>query len=150
MSAGTAEIENHKADISIMRKITKIIVHCSATPEGRDYTVADIDRWHKQKGWNGIGYHYVIYRDGSVHTGRDVEIMGAHCTGQNANSIGICYIGGMTADNKQPKDTRTPEQVAALRDLVELLKTEYPTATIHGHNEFANKACPCFDVKTDL
>ena len=133
-----------------MRKVTKIIVHCSATPEGRDYTVADIDRWHRQKGWNGIGYHYVIYRDGSVHTGRDVEIMGAHCTGQNANSIGICYIGGMTADNKKPKDTRTPEQVAALRDLVELLKTEYPTATIHGHNEFANKACPCFDVQTDL
>ena len=150
MNVETAEIENHKADISIMRKITKIIIHCSATPEGRDYTVADIDRWHKQKGWNGIGYHYVIYRDGSVHTGRDVEIMGAHCTGQNANSIGICYIGGMTADNKRPKDTRTPEQVAALRDLVELLKTEYPTATIHGHNEFANKACPCFDVKTDL
>ena len=150
MNVETAEIENHKADISIMRKITKIIIHCSATPEGRDYTVADIDRWHKQKGWNGIGYHYVIYRDGSVHTGRDVEIMGAHCTGQNANSIGICYIGGMTADNKKPKDTRTPEQAAALRDLVELLKTEYPTATIHGHNEFANKACPCFDVKTDL
>lgn len=133
-----------------MRKITKIIVHCSATPEGRDYTVADIDRWHRQKGWNGIGYHYVIYRDGSVHTGRDVEVMGAHCTGQNAHSIGICYIGGMTADNKKPKDTRTPEQKAALRDLVELLRTEYPTATIHGHNEFANKACPCFDVQTDL
>lgn len=150
MSVGTAEIENHKADISIMRKVTKIIVHCSATPEGRDYTAADIDRWHRQKGWNGIGYHYVIYRDGSVHTGRDVEIMGAHCTGQNANSIGICYIGGMTADNKKPKDTRTPEQKAALRDLVELLRTEYPTATIHGHNEFVNKACPCFDVKTDL
>lgn len=133
-----------------MRKITKIIIHCSATPEGRDYTVEDIDRWHRQKGWNGIGYHFVIYRDGSVHTGRDIEIMGAHCTGQNANSIGVCYIGGMTADNKHPKDTRTPAQKAALRDLVELLRTKYPTATIHGHREFANKACPCFDVKTDL
>lgn len=150
MSVGTAHKDNHKADISIMRKITKIIVHCSATPEGRDYTVADIDRWHRQKGWNGIGYHYVIYRDGSVHTGRDVEVMGAHCAGQNAYSIGVCYIGGMTADNKKPKDTRTPEQKAALRDLVELLRTEYPTATVHGHREFANKACPCFDVKTDL
>lgn len=133
-----------------MRKITKIIVHCSATPEGRDYTVADIDRWHKQRGWKGIGYHYVIYRDGSVHAGRDVEQIGAHCTGQNANSIGICYIGGMTADNKKPKDTRTPEQKTALRYLVEQLRTKYPTATIHGHNEFAKKACPCFDVKTDL
>lgn len=133
-----------------MRKITKIIVHCSATPEGRDYTVADIDRWHKQRGWKGIGYHYVIYRDGSVHAGRDVEQIGAHCTGQNANSIGICYIGGMTADNKKPKDTRTPAQKVALRDLVERLRTKYPVATVHGHREFANKACPSFDVKTDL
>lgn len=133
-----------------MRKITKIIIHCSATPEGRNYTVEDIDRWHRQKGWNGIGYHYVIYRDGSVHAGRDIEIMGAHCAGQNAHSIGVCYIGGMTADNKKPKDTRTPEQKAALRDLVELLRTKYPTATVHGHREFASKACPCFDVKTDL
>lgn len=140
---------NLKADIS-MRKITKIIVHCSATPEGRDYTVADIDRWHKQRGWKGIGYHYVVYRDGSVHTGRDVAAIGAHTSGQNANSIGICYIGGCAADGKTPKDTRTPAQKAALRDLVELLRTEYPTATVHGHREFANKACPCFDVKTDL
>ena len=133
-----------------MRKITKIIIHCSATPEGCDYTVADIDRWHKQRGWKGIGYHYVVYRDGSVHTGRDVAAIGAHCTGQNANSIGICYIGGCTADGKTPKDTRTPAQREALRDLVDLLRTEYPNATIHGHREFANKACPCFDVNTDL
>lgn len=133
-----------------MRKITKIIIHCSATPEGRDYTVEDIDRRHRQKGWKGIGYHYVIYRDGSVHAGRDVEQIGAHCTGQNANSIGICYIGGMTADNKKPKDTRTPAQKAALRDLVERLRAKYPAATVHGHREFANKACPSFDVKTNL
>lgn len=133
-----------------MRRINKIIVHCGATPEGRDYTVADIDRWHKQRGWKGIGYHFVVYRDGSVHTGRDVSQIGAHVTGQNTGSIGICYIGGMTADNKQAKDTRTPAQRAALRDLVKRLQTEYPTATIHGHREFANKACPCFDVKTDL
>lgn len=133
-----------------MRKIKEIIVHCSATPEGRDYTVADIDRWHKQRGWKGIGYHYVVYRDGSVHKGRDVSEIGAHCEGHNGNSIGICYIGGCAADGKTPKDTRTPAQRAALRDLVELLKSEYTNATIHGHREFAAKACPCFDVKTDL
>lgn len=133
-----------------MRKITKIIIHCSATPEGRDYTVADIDCWHKQKGWKGIGYHYVVYRDGSVHTGRNIGEIGAHCTGQNANSIGICYIGGLSADGKTAKDTRTPEQKKALRDLVKHLQAKYPNATIHGHNEFANKACPCFDVKTEL
>ena len=130
-----------------MRKITKIILHCSATPEGRDYTVADIDRWHKQRGWQGIGYHYVVYRDGSVHPGRPVEQIGAHTSGHNTNSIGVCYIGGVAADGETPKDTRTPAQRAALRDLVELLRAEYPSATIHGHREFANKACPSFNIK---
>ena len=133
-----------------MRKITKLIIHCSATPEGRDYTVADIDRWHRARGFKGIGYHYVIYRDGSVHPGRAVEVIGAHCTGQNANSIGICYIGGLAADGKTAKDTRTPAQKEALRNLVAELKARYPGVTVHGHREFANKACPCFDVKTQL
>lgn len=133
-----------------MRKITKLIIHCSATPEGRDYTVADIDRWHRARGFKGIGYHYVIYRDGSVHPGRAVEVIGAHCTGQNANSIGICYIGGLAADGKTAKDTRTPAQKEALHNLVAELKARYPGVTVHGHREFANKACPCFDVKTQL
>lgn len=133
-----------------MRKITEIIIHCSATPEGRDYTVADIDSWHKQRGFKCIGYHYVIYRDGSTHTGRPLTNIGAHCTGHNANSIGICYIGGLASDGKTPKDTRTPQQREALRTLVERLKTEYPNATVHSHREYANKACPCFDVKTQL
>ncbi|MBD5252739.1 MAG: N-acetylmuramoyl-L-alanine amidase [Barnesiella sp.] len=134
-----------------MRKINKLIVHCSATAEGRDYTVAQIREWHvKGNGWRDIGYHYVIYRDGTVHTGRPVEQIGAHTTGQNANSIGICYIGGYAADGKTPKDTRTDAQRIALRRLVKELKEKYPGATVHGHNEFANKACPCFDVRKDL
>lgn len=133
-----------------MRHINEIIIHCSATPEGRDYTVADIDRWHKARGWRGIGYHYVIYRDGSVHAGRPVEQIGAHCTGHNANSIGICYIGGVAADGKTPKDTRTLAQRIALRELVEELRAKYPGATVHGHREFAPKACPSFDVQTEL
>lgn len=133
-----------------MRHINEIIIHCSATPEGRDYTVADIDRWHKARGWRGIGYHYVIYRDGSVHAGRPVEQIGAHCTGHNANSIGICYIGGVSANGKAPKDTRTPAQRIALRELVEELRAKYPGATVHGHREFAPKACPSFDVQTEL
>ena len=133
-----------------MRSIQRIIIHCSATAEGKDYTVADIDRWHKQRGWQGIGYHYVVYRDGSIHTGRPVEQIGAHCSGYNASSIGVCYIGGCAADGKTPKDTRTPAQREALRGLVELLRAEYPGATVHGHREFAAKACPSFDVRTDL
>ncbi len=132
-----------------MRSISKIIIHCSATPEGKDYTVQQIDQWHRQRGFRCIGYHFVIYRDGSVHEGRPIEQVGAHCKGYNANSIGICYIGGCAADGKTPKDTRTEAQRAALVALVRELKAKYPSATVHGHNEFANKACPSFNVQKE-
>ena len=132
-----------------MRKIKEIIIHCSATKEGRNYTVADIDRWHRERGFFCIGYHFVIYRDGSIHVGRSVEEVGAHCKGHNTVSIGVCYIGGLSQDGK-PKDTRTPEQKAALKALIEQLKEEYPEAEVHGHNEFSAKACPCFDVKEEF
>ena len=129
--------------------VTKIIIHCSATEEGKDYTVADIDRWHKARGFKQIGYHYVIYRDGSIHVGRSKNETGAHCLGQNTTSIGICYIGGLSRDGR-PKDTRTPEQREAMRSLIEQLRKDFPGVTIHGHNEFANKACPCFNVLEQL
>lgn len=129
-----------------MRQIREIIIHCSATPGGRDYTVADIDRWHKARGFKMIGYHYVICRDGSIEQGRPLEMVGAHCKGHNARSIGICYIGGLDRKGR-PKDTRTPAQKDSLWALVQALLKQFPNATIHGHNEFANKACPCFDVK---
>ena len=129
-----------------MRTITAIIVHCSATPEGRDYTVAQIRQWHLQRGFRDIGYHYVIYRDGTIHTGRPVAQAGAHCTGHNAHSIGVCYIGGVAKDNKTPKDTRTEAQKKSLANLLKRLHELYPKATLHGHREFANKACPSFDV----
>ena len=96
------------------RRITEIIVHCSATPEGKDYTVLDIRKWHKQQGWSDIGYHYVVYRNGHIEAGRDVDIIGAHCEGHNAHSIGVCYIGGVARDGKTQKDTRTLAQKAAL------------------------------------
>lgn len=133
-----------------MRKISEIIVHCAATAEGKEFTVADIDRWHRARKFDGIGYHYVIYRDGTVHAGRPVERVGAHCTGHNRQSIGVCYIGGCAADGKTPKDTRTSAQRAALVSLVKKLLRQYPGASVHGHNEFANKACPSFNVKTWL
>ncbi len=132
-----------------MRKINRIIIHCSATPEDKDFTVQQIDQWHRQRGFRCIGYHFVIYRDGSVHEGRPIEEIGAHCKGYNANSIGICYIGGCAADGKTPKDTRTEAQRLALIALVRKLKAKYLSATVHGHNEFANKACPSFIVKND-
>lgn len=129
-----------------MRKITEIIVHCSATPEGKDFSVDDITRWHKQRGFRTIGYHHVVYRDGSVHPGRPEDEIGAHCTGHNACSIGVCYIGGVAADGKTAKDTRTPEQRKALLMLLRRLRAKYPNAKIHGHRDFAAKACPSFDA----
>lgn len=132
-----------------MRKINKIIIHCSATAEGKDYTVEQIRQWHLARKFNDIGYHYVIYRNGSVHVGRPIAIAGAHTQGYNATSIGICYIGGCAKDGKTPKDTRTPEQTAALIALVKKLRQQYPKATVHGHREFANKACPSFDVQKE-
>lgn len=132
-----------------MRKINEVIIHCSATPEGKDFTVADIDRWHKQRGFRKIGYHYVVYRDGTYHTGRSIEEIGAHCTGHNSNSIGICYIGGVAKDGKTPKDTRTDAQKKTLITLVRTMKAKYPGIKIHGHRDYANKACPSFDATTE-
>lgn len=127
------------------RKINLIVVHCSATIEGEDYTVAEIRKWHLKRGFADIGYHYVVYNDGTVHVGRDVNKVGAHTAGYNAHSIGVCYIGGLDK-NKKAKDTRNEAQKAALLELLKRLKALYPLATIHGHREFANKACPCFDA----
>lgn len=133
-----------------MRNINKIIVHCSATPEGKDVKTETIRGWHiKGNGWNDIGYHYVIELDGSVHKGRDESKVGAHCQGYNFNSIGVCYVGGVAKDGKTPKDTRTEKQKESLLVLLKELKAKYPRATIHGHREFAAKACPSFDAKSE-
>lgn len=132
-----------------MREIDKIIVHCSATPEGRHTTIEEIRQWHLQRGWEDIGYHYVIYLDGTIHRGRPESVVGAHCSGYNKNSIGVCYIGGVAKDGKTPKDTRTEGQKRALKEILNRLKGDYPKATLHGHNEFANKACPSFNVKEE-
>ena len=131
-----------------MRKIDKIIVHCSATVEGKDYTVADITRWHKDRGYATIGYHYVIYRDGSIHEGRNIDTIGAHCEGYNTGSIGVCYIGGLDSDGKTAKDTRTDAQKKSLVELLKKLKDAYllSSGDIHGHYEYSNKACPSFKI----
>ena len=108
-----------KLNLSVnKRNIKELIVHCSATPEGKDYSVDTIRQWHLQRGFSDIGYHYVVYRDGSIHTGRDESVIGAHCTGHNTNSIGVCYIGGVDTDGKTPKDTRTAEQKQSLVKLL--------------------------------
>lgn len=129
------------------RQIKEIIVHCTATRAGVNCTVEDIRRWHKQQGWSDIGYHYVVYRDGSVHEGRDVNIAGAHCLGHNTYSIGVAYVGGVARDGKTPADTRTVAQAEGLEKLMVELRRMYPQAQIFGHRDFARKACPCFDAR---
>lgn len=142
-----------------MRRINLIAIHCAATPAGRGVTAADIDRMHRQRGFRKIGYHFFLRLDGTREIGRPLEEIGAHIEGHNANSIGICYAGGVGADGKA-KDTRTPEQRAALRALIVELKQRFPDARIRGHRDLSPdrngngrvdphewlKECPSFDV----
>lgn len=134
-----------------MRTIDEIIIHCSATAEGKDFKAADIRRWHVQgNGWQDIGYHFVIDLDGTVEVGRPVSKQGAHCSGHNKTTIGICYVGGCAEDGKTPKDTRTESQRRSLRGLVAVLRSCFPTIRkVSGHREYANKACPSFDVRAE-
>ena len=130
-------------------------------------SVEDIRQWHVQRGFNDIGYHYVVYRDGSVHVGRALRFVGAHCLGHNAHSVGICYIGGCEAVSHRgqlhSKDTRTPEQKVALRKLIDELRLRFPKARVLGHRDTSPdkngngkieqwewlKDCPCFDAKAE-
>lgn len=133
-----------------MRKINKIIIHCTATPEGREHDVADIRRWHLKRGFNDIGYHYLIHIDGTIEEGRPINKQGAHCSGENRGSIGICYVGGMSKDMKKAKDTRTIKQKDSLILLMIQLMYKYnKDMTIHGHNEYSNKSCPSFNVQEE-
>ena len=141
-----------------------IIIHCSATRAGQDITAADIDCWHRARGFWSIGYHYVIRLDGTIEPGRDVTLDGAHCMGWNQRSIGICYVGGLDKEGR-PADTRTDAQRTALIRLVKSLQLAFPNVKqVIGHrdtrpdlngdgiispNEYM-KACPCFDVKKEF
>ena len=133
-----------------MRTIKELIVHCTATPEGKYFDAADIDRWHKQRGWSGNGYHFVILLDGTIEYGRDLKKSGAHTRGRNSTSIGLTYIGGMDANMQKAKDTRTEAQKESMLLLLKTLKKLHPEAVIYGHRDFsAAKACPSFDAKTE-
>ncbi len=136
------------------KSINKIIVHYTATPENEDYTVEQIRQMHLARGFADIGYHWYIDRQGRIWKGRDESKIGAHTLGQNANSIGICYCGGCpTRDTANwmniGKDTRNESQKAALIKCIKDVKSRYPGASVHGHNEFANKPCPGFNAKDE-
>ena len=132
-----------------MRTITEIIVHSTATPKGMNATAKDIDKWHRQKGYDCIGYHFVILRNGQIERGRNIEIMGAHCKGYNSNTIGVAYVGGLN-ENKQSADTRTGAQKIALNVLLADLVKQYTTIRkISGHRDYCNTACPSFDASAE-
>ena len=133
-----------------MRKLNEIIVHCTGTIPSESTTVEAVRRYHMEhNGWKDIGYHYIVYLDGSIHVGRPIDQKGAHCKGHNDNTIGICYVGGLVDKNKAG-DTRTLKQRIALRDLIRSLKYCFPTITkVSGHCDYASKACPCFDARAE-
>jgi len=145
-----------------MRKITDIVIHCSATKEGVDIDAAELEKWHKKRGFKKIGYHYVVKLDGAVEEGRKEEEIGAHVEGHNATSIGVCYVGGLDANGK-PNDTRTNSQKQSLESLLRDIRRRFPKATIRGHRDFSKdldkdgvvekhewmKSCPSFNANVE-
>ncbi len=133
-----------------MKDVLYIVVHCTATRLSQRVTIDDIDRWHKARGYAQCGYHWYIDREGTIKEGRPEKLAGAHVRHYNQHAIGVCYEGGLD-EKGRPKDTRTPEQKAALWFLLEDLKKDYPKAKIVGHRDFPHvaKQCPCFDVQTE-
>ena len=123
----------------------KIIIHCSDTRIDQSFTAKDIDVWHKKRGWSGIGYHYVILQNGTVEVGRSLNKKGAHCKGENHDSIGVCFMGGK--DEKGKKwESPTGRQIEAFRKLEIALLKAYGDLEVYGHYEFSSKTCPNFEV----
>lgn len=146
-----------------MRYIDHIVLHCSATKEGQDIDLDTVRKWHLQRGFNDVGYHYLIKLDGKVQIGRTLDTVGAHVKGHNSRSIGICYVGGLDKDGN-PKDTRTPEQLNAMKAMIWTLTDKFPEAVVVGHRDLSPdvdgsgtveedewlKDCPCFNVRSWL
>ncbi len=128
-------------------RTSHIVIHCAATPPSMDIGAKEIDQWHKDRGWKGIGYHYVIRRDGSIENGRHPDEVGAHVRGWNKQSLGICLIGGVDKDNK-PENNFTEAQFKSLEHLLVVTSKMYPHAIVMGHRDLdPNKACPSFEVR---
>ena len=137
----------HSSQYQNYRRIDLIVIHCSATRSNRCFPLEAVIACHRARGFATIGYHYYVTRDGTVHAGRPLYQVGAHATGFNRHSIGICYEGGLDPDGN-PADTRTSAQKDTLLKLLQRLKTDYPLADILGHRDLPNvaKECPCFEV----
>ena len=126
-----------------MREINSIIIHCTASPMGLAQSVADIRKDHLKRGFDDIGYHFVIRLDGNIDVGRQLEVVGAHAYGHNNDSVGIAYVGG------ELTDTRTFEQKRSMLALIKILRSVFPQTTIRGHRDLpgVRKRCPSFEVK---
>lgn len=131
-----------------MREINQIVIHCSDTPAGMDIGAAEIRQWHtdpppKGRGWKDIGYHWVIRRNGNIEAGRPESEVGAHVEGHNANSIGVCMVGG-----GKGICNFTLEQWHALGVLITNSIEAYPNAAVCGHRDLnPAKQCPSFDAR---
>ena len=133
-----------------MRKATNnLVIHCAATRPSQDVGVREIRQWHRARGFSDIGYHYVIRRSGKVDKGRPVDEIGAHVQGHNADSVGICLVGGINEETFKPENNFTPQQWEALQRLLTALLRRYPKAKVLGHRDFpgVQKACPSFAAK---
>lgn len=128
-------------------RVRYIAVHCAATPPDRDIGRKEIDAWHRKRGWSGIGYHFVIRRNGEIEEGRPVNQVGAHVKGYNHCSLGVCLVGGINKLGKAEANY-TDAQAVALKALLTKLAEQFPDAIVQGHRDFPhqNKACPCFDA----
>lgn len=132
-----------------VKDIKSIAVHCSATPPYFNIGAEEIDRWHKKRGWSGIGYHFVIRLDGTIELGRPLNSPGAHVKGFNDESWGICLVGGVDEDGNAENNYR-PVQMQSLNLLLRTLTLIAKQAEVKGHRDYPDvkKECPCFDVKT--
>lgn len=134
------------------RKSTKLIlVHCTATKPHQDIGVREVRQWHKHdNGWLDVGYHFIIRRNGVIEDGRPVNVVGAHASGFNSDSVGVCLVGGI--DSKGEADANfTIEQYQSLKVLLDTLKDKYPEAQVKGHRDVNNgKECPSFDIHSLL
>lgn len=132
-----------------MRHIDEVVVHCTATPEGRETAVAEIDAWHRARGWSGCGYHRIVGLHAERWAGRPIEKIGAHVAGHNTGTVGLVYVGGVAADGRTAKDTRTKAQKEALEAELIDLRDRFGIKKVSGHNEYAAKACPSFDASAE-
>ena len=130
--------------MKIRQQTRRVILHYTATPVGRDVSVDEVRRWHQDRGWSDIGYHYLVDAGGEIRRGRPLRFVGAHAKGANYDSIGIAYVGGL---DENGDDTMTACQADAIRQLLHALRVIYGDLSFHGHREFKNTMCPGFDVR---